>query len=363
MALAIDGVCVVIRNATVEAKFPGGLVAYERECPNGTYCSDGQICRVAFMVEADAKAFAERLVTYGFRSPWSGEMPEIALIAQHFNRLERCDWLDVDLRAIADQDGRQSGVTIAWLRGDAPTTFTAPAGWKPGGLQLVSGDKLRNDCEFAESKRGDSGSVETYRHRETGQLLYVGRPETASVTTIQTRYTELWNELRSLEERPPATGRQQAFASFADRTAQLVKDSHGQEPGPLLLQGIAARFLKRWDLAAESARAVTVLRPDLILGWLDLTWALAELDRLEEAESCARDAVALDTTSALALGNLASVLLQRGKVEEAFITITRALQSDPTNSKNQLICDRIREARDQPTPDTRVPWYKKLWGQ
>jgi hypothetical protein len=363
VALAIDGVCVVIRNAIVEARFPGGIAAYERACPNATYCSDGQICSVAFMVEADAKAFADRLTSYGFESPWSSETSEMALIAQHFHRLQPCDWLDVDVLAIPDAEGRQVGVTIAWLRGDNPTTFTAPAGWKPGALQITSGDDLRNNYEFVGAERGDSGSVETYRCRETGQLLHVGRPEISSVTSIQTRYTELWNELKTLEERPPVAGRQQAFASFAERTAQLVKDSHGQEPGPLLLQGIAARFLKQWGLAAESARAVTVLRPDLIFGWLDLTWALAELGRLDEAESCAHEAVALDAASALALGNLASVLLQRGKVEEAFITITRALQSDPRNSKNQLIRERIREARDQPSPETRAPWYRKLWGQ
>jgi len=363
VALAIDGVCVVIRNAAVEARFPGGIVAYERACPNATYCSDGQICRVAFMVEADAKAFAERLTSYGFGSRRSGEASEMALIAQHFNRLQPCDWLDVDVLVSADADGHQFGVTIAWLRGDNPTTFTAPAGWKPGAWQITSGDDLRNNYEFVAAERGDGGHVETYRHRETGQLLHVARPEISSLTSIQTRYTELWNELKSLEGRPPIAARQQAFTSFAERTTQLVKDSRGQEPGPLLLQGIAARFLKQWGLAAESARAVTVLRPDLIFGWLDLTWALVELGRLDEAESCAREAVGLDASNALALGNLASVLLQRGKVEEAFVTITRALQSDPTNSKNQLIRERIRESRDQPSPETRAPWYRKLWGQ
>jgi hypothetical protein len=58
MALAIDGICVVVRNVTVDAKFPGGMAAFERESPNATDCSDGRICRVAFMVEADARGFA-----------------------------------------------------------------------------------------------------------------------------------------------------------------------------------------------------------------------------------------------------------------------------------------------------------------
>ena len=169
MALTIDGICVVIRNATVEAKFPGGIAAYERECPSATYCSDGQICRVAFMVEVDARAFAERLATYGFRCPWSGEMPDIALIAQHSSRLEPCDWLDVDLLTFAAPDGRQLGATVAWLRGDKPTTFTAPAGWTPGESQTISGNDY-TDYELAGAEHSHGGSVETYRHRKTGEL-------------------------------------------------------------------------------------------------------------------------------------------------------------------------------------------------
>ena len=228
---------------------------------------------------------------------------------------------------------------------------------------MPADDQLRNDYEFAGSEPCGGGRVESYRHRETGQLYYVGRPAIASAASLQARYTELQKELGNLEERPPSASRDQAFASFAERTAQLVKDTNRQEPGPLLLHGVAARFLKQWNLAAESTRAVTVLRPDFIFAWLDLTWALAKLDRLEEAESCAREAVRLDTSNPLALGNLASVLLQRGEVEDAFVTITRALEADPTDTTNQLMCDRIREARNQPAQGTRAPWYKRLWGQ
>jgi Flp pilus assembly protein TadD len=361
VAVPIDGVSVVIANAIVEAHFPGGIAAYERESPNGTYCSDGQICRVAFMVEADAKAFAERLTGYGFSSPWSGEISEMALVAQSAYCLHPRDWLEVDLRTIVTADGRQSGATIAWLRGETPAMVAAPAGWTPGAMQIVSVADLQNSYEFVEAKSGDGGRVETYRHRETGQALHIGRPQVTTAASVQAPFMELWNELKDLEDRPLRAGRQQALASFFERTAQLVKDTHAREPGRLLLHGIAARFVKQWELAAESARAVTVLRPDLIEGWLDLTWALAELGRLDEAESCAHEAVALDTTHAPALGNLASVLLHRGKVEEAFVTITSALQSDPANSRNQLIRERIREARDQVIPETHAPWYRKLW--
>jgi len=361
MALVISGVSVVISNAIVEARFPGGVAAYERECPNATYCSDGQISRVAFMAEADAKAFTEGLTRYGIIGPWSGGSSNIAIIAQHFNSLHPGDWLEIDLRTIVAADGRQFGATLAWLRGTNPTTVAVPPGWNPEGMHMLTFTDLRNSYEFVNVERGDGGSVETYRHRETGQLIHIGRPQIS--TAVQEQYVELLNELKNLEERPLRAGRQQALASFAERTAQLVKDSHAQEPGPLLLRGIAARLLKQWELAAESARAVTVLRPNLIEGWLDLTWALGVLGQLDEAESCARHAVAIDAQSPYALGNLASVLVQRGAVEEAFSTIGRALEIDPANDKNQRLREQIRVARDQAVSSTCAPWYRRLWGQ
>jgi tetratricopeptide (TPR) repeat protein len=260
-------------------------------------------------------------------------------------------------------DGRQFGVTLVWLRGEAPSALVAPAGWTPGGLQVLSGPDLKDNYEFVGAQTRGGGRVETYRHRESGELIYIGRPQISPVTNIQTRYVELLNELKELEERPLRADRQQALASFSERTSQLVKDSHVQEPGPLLLQGIAARLLKQWELAAESFRAVTVLRPDLIHPWLDLTWSLAELGRLDEAESCARHAVALDTNNAQALGNLASVLLQRGDVEQAFTTINHAVEHDPTDSTNRRILERICKARGQQDSVTRAPWYRRLWGK
>lgn len=361
MALAIYGVSVVISNTTAEARLPGGLAAYERECPNGTYCSDGRICAVAFMVEADARAFIEHLTSYHFQAPRSGDPSDVALIAEGVGCLHPCDWLDVDLRTAVAADGQQVEVTIAWLRGETPGPVMRPAGLKPGALQSVSGADLRL-YDLVGTERDDGGRVETYRHRDTGQVIFVGRPEIITPTSIRTRYLELTKALKELEERPQRKGYLQASKSFYERTRQLVKDTHAQEPGPLLLQGIAARLLGEWELAAESFRAVTALRPSFVLGWLDLTGALGVLGRPDEAESCARQAITLDANSPLALGNLAWVLLKRGNVEEAFTTINRALENDPTNVKNQLILRSICEARDQRVVETRTPWYRRLRG-
>jgi hypothetical protein len=64
-----------------------------------------------------------------------------------------------------------------------------------------------------------------------------------------------------------------------------------------------------------------------------------------------------------ALSNLAAVLYQRDKLEEAFETISSALQRDPADSINQDLFERIAVAREQSRSEARVPWYRKLWRQ
>ena len=45
------------------------------------------------------------------------------------------------------------------------------------------------------------------------------------------------------------------------------------------------------------------------------------------------------------LGNLASVLRDRGKLDEALVAITRALELQPADHINEMILDRIRNDR------------------
>jgi hypothetical protein len=54
MAVLIESYSVVVRNATIADKYPGGMDAY----PNATFCLDDHLCRVGFMVAQDAEVFA-----------------------------------------------------------------------------------------------------------------------------------------------------------------------------------------------------------------------------------------------------------------------------------------------------------------
>ena len=65
MAIVIEGYSVVIRNATLAARYPGGVEGYRRDCPNGSFCADEHLSRLGFMVQSDADVFVAQLAAQG----------------------------------------------------------------------------------------------------------------------------------------------------------------------------------------------------------------------------------------------------------------------------------------------------------
>ena len=163
MGVIAEAISVVIRVATIEARLPGGLAEYERLCPNNTFCHDESICRVGFMRPSDAREYVNHLISLGFEGPQKQRSTELAVVDQASGFLMPCDWLQLD---------RREGVTIAWLKGTELAHFVAPPGWTPGPMTKVSLAEIEKEYEHVDTKDG----VETYRHRKTGELKYVGRP-------------------------------------------------------------------------------------------------------------------------------------------------------------------------------------------
>ena len=352
MGVLIEGENVLIRNATVEQRFPGGIQEYERRCPNATFCTDGQICRVGFMTKADAVSYIDYLHGFGFERPTPEGSPEVALVDQFTGLVLPCDWLELDWVDL----GGEKPTTVAWVRGTALSELVAPPHWKPGKMRQFDTKKL----EFLGTKE----SVDVFRDKAAGELVYVGRtqegaaPAHISRAMVQERIASLADELTRLGalENAPSGDYRGDVASCYQRAKRLVEDTQAGEPGALALQGIAARLLKRWDEAAALFRRVTELRPDYLNGWLELTWALASMRRFEEAERAARRAVELDPDGASGLGNLAAVLLEQGKVDEARLAAEKALTADPEDAKNKAVLAAIKRA----APRERS-WWRRLF--
>lgn len=345
MGVLIEGANVVIRNATVEARLAGGMQEYERRCPNRTFCTDGEICRVGFMTITDAASYVESLESPGFRRPTPEGSPEVALISQTAGFDHPCDWLELGRLDLGDGQSAE----VASLRGTTLSTLVAPPGWTPGKMRQIR----VAEYEFL----GTKGDVDVFRHKATGELRYVGRtqegapPAHISRAAIQDRFMSLADELARLGafEGASADDYQGELAALHQRAKQLVEDTQASEPGPLQLQGIAARLLLQWDEAASLFRRVTEMRPEYVDGWLELTWALASLRRFEEAERAARKAVDLVPDRADALSNLAAALLEQGRLDEAQQMAEKAVAVDPADAKCRAVLAAVTVARGRPS--------------
>lgn len=82
VAISVVAASVIVRNGTIEARSPCGMNSFVSSCPNQTFCTDGNISRVAFMVADDARTFISRLVDAGLAPSAAEARSEIALIMQ-----------------------------------------------------------------------------------------------------------------------------------------------------------------------------------------------------------------------------------------------------------------------------------------
>jgi tetratricopeptide (TPR) repeat protein len=314
MAIIVQGCTVVVKSAAIAERFPGGLEAFVGECPK--CCSDESLTAVVFRTKEEATRFTERLASYGFSNPLLGASSEVAIAVDRGGGdfLGSCDWLRLHRGRIPLDAGGDVEALIGFLADEWP------------GIRAHPGDPT---------------------------------------------FTRLLRELGELEKMPVSRERDARLAAVNDECRRLVEATGATDPAWLQMQGFAARLAGRWKVAEQAIRRLTELRPDLALGWMDLTWVLAHEDRLEEAEAAAREAVKLEPNNPHAHGNLANVLNQQGKIESALQAVTRAMALDPANEAYRIMRQRllrdVSEKPQEPQADSAVtsenppaPWYKRL---
>jgi len=149
---------VVVQLKTLTARYPGGVDAYAADCPNRTFCSDGELCRVGFMSWADTEAFIESLA----RCDIGLQSDTLAIIREDKGLLQPSGWLEFK---------RIDGTPMAGLAGSGFDRLVAHPGWTPDHHNV-----LTTEAELQEKHLlRDEGGVATYRDRSTGEVLHVGR--------------------------------------------------------------------------------------------------------------------------------------------------------------------------------------------
>ncbi len=151
---------VIIQVSTVQRQYPGGLERYAADCPNSTFSSDMEICRVGFMAWADTEAFLHSLEPLGFSVPSNN----VAVIREDKGPVFPCDWLEFS---------QYEGASVVRLAGSQNVQLVAPPGWKPevGTTVWTAEKELKEKFELV----GVEDGVEEYYDPKTRERIYVGR--------------------------------------------------------------------------------------------------------------------------------------------------------------------------------------------
>jgi hypothetical protein len=349
----VEALSVVVRNATLEALYPGGVSGYAADCPNRTFCSDGVLTRVGFMAPDDVGAFLERLETRGLVFLHDGVAADIAVVDQHQGPTTVCDWLAVGEDA--------AGIRCCWLRGSARGALATPADWTPEQrLTFVPAGEMDRRMTFVESRDG----MDVWRDDATGREVYTGHiNRTRADQQIAERLWSIGQELQHLERRieqeieiadPAVIQPLQAAALHLARQAEVLTPRLTRDRAlGLHFMGLGYRVAADWDRAEEAFRQLLAVDPSVLDGYLELVCCLAAQGRHGEALPFAREAVRLDPKSPGALGNLALCLIHNGQFDEARQTIWAAVAADPQDAKNRYVLDHFDEyvARATSNPD------------
>jgi hypothetical protein len=165
VAVVIEAFTVIVRNSTLEEKYPGGREAFAADCPNRTYCDDGNLSRIAFMHSDDVRAFIEKLARKGLVPLREGCAIDVALVSSShgLHAKNGCDWLVF---------ATFKGVPVAWEDGKSPAPIVGPPGFELGcQMEYVTPEAAKDRFVYLRSEDG----VGIYLDKTTGKEAYMGR--------------------------------------------------------------------------------------------------------------------------------------------------------------------------------------------
>jgi hypothetical protein len=167
MAVLAEALSVIVRVEVLNARLDGGVVSYYAMIPNRTFCTDGRLTRVGFMLPDDVKAFVENLQGLGLQLRDESGFLEIAVVDQLSGPTLPCGWLRFDRHP--------QGFSSVRLADESPDSGLAiPDGWtseQSKGLQFISNEDMDDQLITICEDQGDVVLLDT----QTGRERYLAR--------------------------------------------------------------------------------------------------------------------------------------------------------------------------------------------
>jgi hypothetical protein len=187
MAVLVECISIIIRKDAIESKYPGGLAAFEKNIPSGSFCSDKDIYRIGFMSPNDAEGFAIQLERHGLIFMKGDKAIDFAVVDQFRGLLTPCEWLQfarTDELPIHDVVEKLGGhIPICWFYPfpkrfgsgiyfkEEGFTISVPVGWTYESHTSLQSSNQNKKKKFSRSK----DKVDVFVDTKTGMELFVAR--------------------------------------------------------------------------------------------------------------------------------------------------------------------------------------------
>jgi Flp pilus assembly protein TadD len=348
MAVLIQAFSVVVRRATLDAKYVGGSIGYQRDCPNDTFCADEHLCRIGFMAQRDAEIFVAHLAAKGLTPSRGGAAEDAVIVDAEKGLLRPCPWLVF---------GRLGNWAIAWLAGAPQGELHAHQGWNADAeMQYISAEEMQRRFEFVRAEDG----VDVYRDKTTGRQLYVGRAF-AEPADSSSRHAELYQQACKLIEGLLVVGNEEPgrlrrrdrkrLQNAASLFFEVLELNPEGWPAMWLLGKIYQRLGDHAASLAWFSRAHRV-NPDHPDVAREAAIAAMDLGRPNDAVGFCERAIEASPDDAGLHANLALALLFSQRPVEAQVVVHDALTRDPadevTRNLAAIIEDVLRGKRRCP---------------
>ena len=162
MPVVVDGFDLVVRNVTIQGKFPGGMPAFSQLKPE-SFCTDGIVSRLSYDHPSDANQALSRLEALGFTSVFGDAAIDAVIVNATFGCSSRCDWIMI---------GLYKSVFIAWCPNARPDMISVPPGWSPNRrLQYMSESEAKTRLQFLRSDE----NCNFFQDRMTGKQVRLSK--------------------------------------------------------------------------------------------------------------------------------------------------------------------------------------------
>lgn len=374
MAVLVEGLSVIVRRDSIDAKYEGGWEGFLDDLPSGRSCHDDEITCVIFMSSLDTRTYVQLLESKGLVFDENDHSIDIAVVDQNTGPTLSTHWLQFvhNWFPVPGADDKVSG---CWFLESNPFPDSGglilPAGFEDGGVCFytppdweyetslskndifVPDEEVEERLKFLRRER----FMDVYLDTETGDERYVARPilegetEGVMISRLEHIFYEVMRIERTMGSLDPVRDKEDledcterlrigllpTVREMAEKTCRNTGIAHH-------VLGLILRRLGRIDEAEIAFREAKGIDPNHFGNLMELVCCLLQKHEYDDALYHAQRAVDLSPDDAGALGNLALCLMYCGQIVEAKDVIDRAVGFDPDDKINLHLQDYLHNS-------------------